>query len=177
MWYQSILLLCNKTFPGEKAQTSTHPRQGSHERPKFRYYRSSTWWTNEFHWSFFQDYERSCLQEQKWLIAQAHPAWLTAHKSWETWTHGTACRQFNWLGVLSKLDPGLNCLQAAGLISESSLKPFSSESYLCYSICVRTLTFIIYSDREKSSEFRQFQGLPGYIISYLLSWLRSSPAR
>lgn len=61
-----VALLCYRTSPQKVQHTSTNPRQGSHDRPKYRHHQSPAWWV----------WVRGHLQEQVSLkdscITKAH---------------------------------------------------------------------------------------------------------
>lgn len=104
-------------------------------RTKLCFHPGSAWWSNEFY--------RGCLLGQKWLtdscIPKFTPAWVTGRKSWEprVYTHSMGSLR-DWR-MFSSRDSDLSffqaaltvwSLQAAGLISESTLQLGLSQSLL-----------------------------------------------
>lgn len=92
---QTPLKLCSKTICKETAHHSTHPKEGAHSRPKYRYHQCPTWPNNEFYLGYIQEYGwgvayRSRSESKIATSPKPTPASMTAHHSWEPGTHWKA---------------------------------------------------------------------------------------
>lgn len=100
--------------------TSSHPRWGTEDKPKYRYHLSSISWMNEFYRMMVEGY----LQAQKWLkAAPSGPTtgWLTAHKRWEPGAHCITRRQLNSLDSVLSTWLWFKPLPGRWLVSDTSL--------------------------------------------------------
>lgn len=106
---------------GDAAHTSTHPRQGSHNRPKYRYCQSPMTFTGVTYRSMGERFYGWRNDSKAAASPRPSPAWVTAHMSWDlehTAQPASSSASFPGAAVGLNLLPAAAdccCFQAGGL--------------------------------------------------------------
>lgn len=182
----TVTLLCDRTFlrrcllisdrdvSSSQTGMSPHPREGTHNRSKFRYHPSPPWWTNELCWSYLTGAEMYSRQ-LRYQMPPQHGWPLTRLAAQQAQQAGACPFLVSWLFWTSSSQLGW---------SESSLQLCLFESFLCSSPSFslrRTLSFYCFLWQEGAwwslISFRNFLKFRGTILNCLPSCLMLYPRR
>lgn len=130
--------ICGAGFSLERSNTHVYsPKKEAHNRPRYRYKKRPTWWTNELYWGYLQDMGEGLLTEaevtQNSCVPTARPRIHDCSQKPGTWiTLHIACREINGGYIFPNDSAGLNLFQVSSSRKVVFLRERSSANFTAY---------------------------------------------